>query len=283
MTKLNYKYSLLKYVHTPILNESINIGVLLYCVENKVLYFNYSKNLSRIKNIYNNVAEKTIKEILKFIENRVQYLNNNLDFIYVEELDRFDYFIDKYILTFDSTVVQFSKSEDERVFNIDFNTLIKLFESNYFIDDIKSQTYHNREPELLRKFMERFKNLDLNNNKFFYTNYHIENSTGVTFKFDYAWQNGSLNLVKPLSFDLKDEKNITEKAYKNFGQFSDLSSNLKHKNVRFDLLIARPTSKKMYKTFDHALTLLDKIDLVNIIDENRISEYSQYAIENITK
>ncbi len=50
-----YTYCLLKYKHSPFLDESVNIGVLIYFGDSQRFSFKYSKNLSRIKSIYNNI------------------------------------------------------------------------------------------------------------------------------------------------------------------------------------------------------------------------------------
>jgi hypothetical protein len=111
----------------------------------------------------------------------------------------------------------------------------------------------------------------------------LTNETGNEFKFDYAWQNGTLNLVKPISFDLKESKSIADKAYKNLGQFIDLENEAEENNLRYDLIIGRPSSKSLYKDYDHAISLLEKIKHASIIEEDKIKQYSLKAIKAITK
>ena len=121
----------------------------------------------------------------------------------------------------------------------------------------------------------------VNNNKF-YKNYKVINETGNEFNFDYAWQNGTLNLVKPISFDLKETKGIAKKAYENFGLFTDLKNEAEVNNLRYDLLIGKPESKDLFKEFDHALNLLDTLDKVDIVLEEDIEKYSKKAIKALT-
>lgn len=280
-----YKYCILKYKHSPFLDESINIGLLVFYGNIGKFSFTYSKNLSRVKYIYNNVPEKTIKEYLKQIDKKIKNFSPNNDVFHKLEIDDFSSFISKYLLPFDGTVLQFSnfKTEYQHDFKNEFIEEILL--NKYFIDDIKLQFNQPKEPELLQQFYKNLKGLDFNlinkDKTKFFIDYTITNETGNEFKFDYAWQNGSLNLVKPISFDLKESKSIAEKAYKNLGQFIDLENEAKKNNLCYDLILGRPKSKGLFKDYDHAISLLEKINYSRIIEENEINNYSLKAIKAI--
>ena len=60
-----YTYSVLKYKHSALLDESINVGLIIYFYSTKSFVFKFSKNLSRIKSIYDNVPDRVIKHYLK--------------------------------------------------------------------------------------------------------------------------------------------------------------------------------------------------------------------------
>jgi len=287
MKKDFYKYCVLKYKHSPFLDESINIGVLIFFSNVGKFSFSYSKNLSRIKFIYNNVPERTIKEYLKQIDKRLERLSLKNDVFHKLEIDDLSSFISKYILPLDGSVLQFSnfKTDYQQDFKNDFIEEILL--NKYFIEDIKHQFNQPKEPELLHQFYDNLRGLDFNlinkDKKRFFVDYTVTNENGNEFKFDYAWQNGSLNLVKPISFDLKESKSIAEKAYKNLGQFIDLENEAKNNNLRYDLIIGKPKIKSLFKDYDHAVSLLDKIKYARIIEENEIDNYSLKAIKAITE
>lgn len=281
-----YKYSILKYIHSPFLGESINIGLLIYFSNTKTFSFTYSKNLSRLKLIYNDVPEKVIKEYLRNIEKKIISFDINNDVFHQYDIENIDTFLEKYILPKDGSLLHFTKS---RFYNqLDFeNSFIKeTLQKNHFLDDIRLSSNAPKEPELIGKFYSFIKKLDLKeatkNKKKFYHNYIVKNETGTEFKFDYAWQNGSLNLVKPISFDLKESKSIAEKAYKNLGQFIDLQNEAEKNNLRYDLIVGKPKSKSLFKDYDHAITLLEKIKYSSIIEEDQIKKYSVKAIEAIS-
>lgn len=289
MIDKQYTYSILKYQHSALLGESLNIGVLIYFPFEERFVFKYSKNLTRIKAVYDIVSEKTIKHYLGQIENSLNNVRSNeFSFFTKDKFEYFDLFIDKFILPRDGSVLQFSKSKRVFLNNNDVDFAISYLTSKFLFEKEKNIAGGAvvKEPQLTKKFYRYLSDLDFekinsNHNKF-YKNYKVINETGNEFNFDYAWQNGTLNLVKPISFDLKEPKGIAEKAYKNFGLFTDLRNEAEANNLRYDLLIGKPESKDLFKEFDHALNLLCTLGRVDIVLEDEIENYSKRAIKALT-
>ncbi|MHA3787472.1 DUF3037 domain-containing protein [Flavobacterium hauense] len=282
-----YKYSILKYSHSPFLDESINIGLLIYFNNNSKFSFYYSKNLSRIKCIYNNVPEKVVKEYLKHIDKRLKSFDIRNDIFQSIEIDNLNDFLTKYILPKDGYLLRFSECKTNSQYDFENDFIEETLLKNHFIDDLKLNSNLPKEPELAEKFFKNIKSLDLNeinrSQKRFYKDFILKNDTGNEFKFDYAWQNGTLNLVKPISFDLKESKSIADKAYRNLGQFIDLENEAEKKNLRYDLILGKPSSKSLFKEYDHAVHLLEKIKHASLIEEDKIQQYSLKAIKAITE
>lgn len=283
-----YKYCILKYKHNVFLEESINIGVLIYFSNISKFSFTYSKNLSRIKHIYDNVPEKTIKEYLRQIEFRIKKISHiDNDIFHSLEVKDLTNFISKNLLPIDSSSLQFSDCKYNLQYDFHNEFIEEIIVKKFLIDDIKHFSNQPKEPKLLQKYFSNLKGLDFEkinkNEKKFFIDYQLKNETGNVFTFDYAWQNGSLNLVKPISFDLKEAKSIADKAYKNLGQFIDLEENAKSKNLRFDLILGKPSSKELFKEYDHAVKLLEKIKFSKLIEEDKIAEYAKKTSLEITK
>ena len=282
-----YKYCILQYKHNVFLDESINIGMLIYFSSTSKFSFTYSKNLSRIKYIYDNVPEKTIKEYLKSIELQIRKFSIDNDIFHSLEVTDLTSFISKNLLAIDSSSLQFSNCKHNLQYDFQNEFIEEVLVKKFLIDDIKHLSNQPKEPKLLQKYFSNLKALDFEKinrtEKIFFVDYELKNETGNIFTFDYAWQNGSLNLVKPISFDLKESKSIAEKAYRNLGQFIDLEEKAKEKNLRFDLLVGRPSSKSLFKEYDHAIKLLEKIKFSTVIEEDNIDEYAKKTSLEITK
>jgi len=287
MINNKYKYSILKYQHSALLGESLNIGVLIYFPYIDKFVFNYSKNLTRIKAIYDIVSEKTIKHYLSQIELRLRKFSSEYELFEKDKYEYFDQFIDQFILPNDGSVLQFSKNRESYFYNQDIEYIISNLTNKYLFEKEKNiaGVTISKEPLILKKFYNYLSVLDLDHNTSlnhkFYKNYKVRNETGNEFNFEYGWNNDSLHLVKPISFDLKDSKNLADKAYKNFGLFTDLKNEAIINNLKYDLLIGKPESKELFKEFDHALNLLNMLDRVEIILEENIEDYSQKAITAI--
>lgn len=282
-----YTYCILKYKHSPYLDESINIGVLIYFADTHRFSFKYSKSLSRVKSIYENVPEKTIKEYIRQIDRLLKVHQDIVNNLFPLNDLNLKTFLSRYILSNDSSVLQFShfKTEPLREFSEDF--IEKIILDKVFIDDIKPLSYQQQEPKLISKLISNLKESGLNNyrhhNDRFTEEYVLINETGSEFKFDIAWQNGTLNLIKPIGFDLKEGRSILDKAHKNFGQFYDLQKEAEEKKLRYDLIIGKPKSKNLFKDYDHAIKLLEKIENTSLIDEDNLREYSEKVISAISE
>lgn len=282
-----YTYCILKYKHSPYLDESINIGVLIYFNDTQRFLFKYSKTLNRVKSIYNNVPEKTIKEYIRQIDRHLKIYQNSFDNIFPLNDLNLKTFLSRYILPNDSSVLQFShfKTESLRDFNEEF--IEKIVLDKVFIDDLKTQISHQQEPKIISKLLSTLKDSGLNQFRHktsrFQEDYVLTNETGNEFKFDIAWQNGTLNLVKPIGFDLKEGIGIANKAHKNFGQFYDLQSEAEKNNLCYDLIIGKPTNRNLFKDYDHAVKLLQNIKNSRLIDADDLKEYSKKVISAISE
>ena len=281
-----YSYSILNYKHSVFLGESLNIGVLIYFINENRFHFEYSNRLSRIKSIYSNVSEKTIKHYLGQISKKVDILNKKSDpFFEVEILESLDSFIGSELLPIDGSSLQFKESV-VNFQNSKNNQEIIDYLSDSFLFELNDYT-PNKDYLLTKKFYDgikgRLNKLTSEQSSRLIKDYVIKNETGTEFKFSYAWQNGSLNLIKPINFDLTDANNIARKAYLNYGQFVDLSDEAERNNLRYDLLIGIPKKRDLFKEYEHSLSLLSKIKCTKIILEDEIDNYSEYAISAITE
>jgi len=106
----------------------------------------------------------------------------------------------------------------------------------------------------------------------------------LTLKFEYAWQNHQQHLVKPLSLDLATEDGIQEKAARNYGYLALLNQTAQENNYTFDILVSRPTEKRLYSSYDKGLRVLESVPTSKkIIEETNIEEYSGEIVGQIVR
>jgi hypothetical protein len=279
-----YTYCILKYKHSPFLDESLNIGVLIYFSNSQKFSFKYSKNLSRIKGIYNNIPEKTIKEYLRQIDQRLNKYHSADEIIFPLNDTNLKDFLSKSILPNDASILQFSSFKtDLQEFEDAFIEEIIL--EQYFIEDIKTIVNQPQEPKIISHLYDELNINGFNevrNKQNFQRDFTLNTESG-NFNFDFAWKNGVWNLVKPVGFDLRTPEGIIEKAHKNLGQFTDLENKIDKKLYKCNLIVGRPTDKKLFKTYDTALKILENLSHTDVEEENNLSKYSQKVIKAISK
>lgn len=281
-----YTYCNLKYKHSPFLDESITIGVLVYFGASQRFIFKYSKNLSRIKNIYNNVPEKTIKECLKQIDNLLVRYYSVDENIFPFNDTNLKEFLTSTILPTGASVLQFSNFRTETLEHEE-KLIEKILLSQYFIEDIKTTINPSKDPIVLDHLIS-----DLNKAGFsqysksnrIQRNWEIPTKNGK-FNFDFAWKNGVWNLVKPVSFDLTTPDRIISKARNNLGEFTDLYSELDSTEFKGNIVVGRPKSKFLYPSYDKAIKILEKSKarIVEEADQKAYSKYKQDILEAVSK
>jgi hypothetical protein len=192
-----------------------------------------------------------------------------------------DQFIEKEILIKDSTALQFSKTLSSVLFSEDLNIVkenyYQLYLSHYNIEEKVYQRHDER--FILREFRKTINQVGANFEKHLIKGKVVE-SDRVSQKFEYAWQNGSLNLIKPLSFDLSEKSIINEKAILYYGTLNFLSDVAQTENFRFDLLVSKPQTKNLFKAYENALGIIrESTAPIKIIEENELKKYTIDALE----
>lgn len=289
MNQKTYTYSILKYRHSQLLDEQLNVGLIVYFPDINKFAFEHSSNLKRVKAIYENVSDKVILHYLKQIDKRIEFLNNRPSLFGDYDIEEhFSQFIHKELIASDASTLQFTKAFQGISYNETPKAIIDFLLVSYF-SEFKTSLIETTSKSL-RSVSERFFNKiaaqvdieTLEKEQKLFKKYKVENETGKTYTFDYAWQNGTLNLVRPLNFDLKTGKGIEDKAHKTLGLFIDLENEALKDNLKYDLLVSKPTNKDFYKDYDHALKLLELPKRVELVEETDINAYSKRAIEALS-
>jgi hypothetical protein len=273
-------YSILQYKHSPVLGEAINVGVLYYFPnEERKLYF-YITDATRIKPIYKDFDSRYFNSILKLIKNNVAKYSGDL---YAEKQlnDNLKDFIHFYLLKNDDTALQFS----------DLNSVINVYSKpEQAIEEYtklllplsikkEAQVVKYNETYIIKKFKTRLFGHDEQLADKVTKNYVVKIDE-LSFKFDFAWQNGSLNLVHPLSFDLQDTQSIQRKTAEYCSYLSWLNKYTKDNNCRIDLLLAKPQESSLQNTYNKSIKLLKAVDSnKKVIPFEDIDTYTDKAAE----
>ncbi|WP_442591061.1 hypothetical protein ACSBL2_07510 [Pedobacter sp. AW31-3R] len=290
MIKGTYQYALLQYHHSQLLGEILNIGLVAYFPQYKRLEFIFPEKLIRLKYAYPNVPERTIKSYFRYFQERVNTLNKTPHLFYDHDMGNgFQQFLEKEFLAPDASALQFGNYRNSVLYTPEIqkitDQLYNLYFSVFQIQD--SNTEKVDESILLRKykkFLGKFLNNDqsLNKTSNIYLDYAIRPNASASIRFDIAWkEHANTHLVKPVSFDLQRPESIQRKAWQYFGQFEDLQEFATQNGYLFDVILAKPKSKDLFKPYENAIRLLGKPNRVNLVEFDNLQSYSQHTMESI--
>ncbi len=273
-----FQYSILQYHHSAALGEVMNVGILVLFPEQQQLRFFHPERLTRLRAAYPNFPERVLKAYFKGIGARLKELNQQPEIFdnYVHDSLAF---IDNEILVRDSSALQFSEIKTSVLYSKDLDLVARqIYELYLSLYEADEDLWKRHDDEyLLNEFRKRIKLYD---SKAFIEKKIKENYIVNDYKFPFAWQNGSLNLVDPVSFDLQKSDSIRRKADEHFGKFTKLQDFANQNNVKFDLLVARPKRNTLYKDYDKAIETLQLTNHIRIWEEEQLETYTQLSINS---
>jgi hypothetical protein len=271
----------LKYKSSIVAGEAVNVAVLFYF--SKVNHFELVKgDLKRPKSIFPDFDSKLVNHYLDIIQDRIE--EKKLNFSKAPDEKSIQQYVHENILAVDAA-------------GLVFDSPVKVTEG---LDSIAStlSTYS----QLLLPGLTHPKKIKVQHNEKFIITQYLNNITSqkeeieeklirnktietntVSLKFDVAWKNGTLNHVKPISFDLNQPKDIQNKATQFFGYVYQLADYAKINSSRFDFLVSKPQNKELIRDYENALDILDfdKTLPKRIITEDKLEEYSQETVDEI--
>lgn len=78
MTEYLYQFAVLRYVHDPVTEEFLNIGVVVYAPEAHYLKALINHNYSRLSNAFQKVNSAFYHRLTQSLENRLNLMNQQL-------------------------------------------------------------------------------------------------------------------------------------------------------------------------------------------------------------
>lgn len=277
-----YQYSLLRYVHSQFLGEEVNAGIVFYFPDEDKIIFRYPKSLDRIKHLYRDFPEKLIRSYLVSFASAAYRFSKRKDIFRVRKLENIlpEFFIvpDGSALFFDnvSTGVKYAESE---------NIAVDIF-NRYFLNSIpenKAIVERHDETYIVQNFRTLIRTKDENIVHYLRGEQKIKTERAIL-KVDESWKNGSLNLVKAVSFDLKEESDILHKAAQLYGTLNILDNTLSKQNYKIDILFSAPQNPELSSVYINAIDVVDTSKVKkNIYTENDIDNYIKKVLQEIER
>jgi hypothetical protein len=285
-----FTYSILQYKHSLLLKEAVNVGIIFYFPSTDKFQF-VAGNYYRVKSIYPDFDPVIYNRIIKRIKQRLtprfdifeQHNNANKSF---------KEYINTNILSEDATALQFT----DPIISVDtFNDIdhtVKKF-SELLLPGVITQNHieHKRNEQFLLKtyigyIIEKDKQAENKISKNRLINYR-----GLVLNFDYSWKirekkikNKTTNLVRPVSFDLKETSEIQKKSVEYFGYLEILQPYAERNDIRFDLLVAQPQDENLLDKYEEGIRRIKRAKSAKrIITERDLHSYSEETAHNLVE
>lgn len=275
-----FKYCTLQYVHSQLLAERLNVGILFYFPAQRQLVFRPFGRLRKFKWLYPAFPTEHVIRYLKELETGARLTGRTIQS--VSQLD-FERVLEKNLLTVESAPFQFSQVKSAVLYSTSIDKIIADYCSIYERDSEKGVELGKTQPQKdspIRKFKGYLENIfpDLEAQLLPAQSIRAEK---VTFKPDLVWQNGSTNLVKEIVFP-KNEDNLLDKALALNRKADYLIDTARANKYRFDFLVQKPIEEKLQAPYRNALDILNEIKAPKkIVTENELESYAKNAATDI--
>lgn len=279
-----YQYKVLKYRFSPILEESVNIGLLIYFEPDRHLRFVYPKSLQRIQHLYGGQNLNTLKEYLHSFSNLCQVLNKNWENC-LPNLEKFDFeeVVNNFFLIEDAGVLYFGKAKTGLYGNIE--DIVSYYDNFYFnYYHIEKKTDLQDESKIVKKVRNILKKYPQYEHQFEKPVSIVSKDNLVKKEFNLSWLNGKLNIITPLSFDLKDKDNLIDKALRWNSLLYFLSDAAIEQNVNFDIFVAKPSDSNLLESYYAGIKIIQKTNAPKTVrEEDELDNYISEAVSYLSR
>lgn len=275
MNNKTFRYSILRYRHSYLLQEEVNVGLLFFFDEEKRVEFLYPKSLQRISSLYHDFSVNLIKKYFRTFERAAKKVQKELsresETLFHSNLKSY---INNYFLPDDASALYFTELKTGN-YNRTQETLTYYFDQ--FLSEYEPPKKKDQRDEryILRKVSRIVDKLPEDRKGIIHRGVELKTDL-LSEKFDYAWKNGTTNLITPVGFDLQHPQSIKNKACEWQGKLNTLAEEAQKNNYKFDIIVTQPLDKELFKAYDKAVQLIDRASAIQeIFEEQNLESYSE--------
>ena len=224
-----FEYKILRYLHDRVTGEFVNVGILLYAIDEKRLFSKTIQKYGRLSDFFNGVNGNNIKKIISGIDKVANNFNlNKLRTLEFESTDRLDLFIDQ-ILPTDDSALFFTSTIKGVTLNFEstlealFNEIVIKYEN---VLTRRSTSDEDAWKSVYKKYFDKYRITEK-------LQPHKIKTRVDEFEFDHCWKNDIWHIYKPISFDLIETDQIKDKIYRWDGIVRELRSSKEKVSINF--------------------------------------------------
>lgn len=276
--KKPYSYAVIKYVHDPVADEALNVGVLVFSAESRFVECKFEYNFERYSQAFANFDSQRYREVLRNFEAAIEDLR--------EQLAAGDLFSQ---LPPDAAAVvtkvwpdlylSFRSGPSLRGITTSFvGVAADLF--NRFVESqyASSRQVRRSDEEVWstyrRKLLGTVVPRVLKEKTF--------STEALSVTFPYCVKNEKWHILHPISFDYARSTSIADTAAKWLGETTVLADNQEMRNAKLYLLLGAPTDKRHAEAYGRAKRILEKIPIPHsVYEEHQVNEFAAEISEHV--
>lgn len=265
----SYHFAILRYVHDVSTEEFVNIGVVMWIPEHAQLIFDVNERFGRLSGFFKNIDGPSYRRMVRSLK----WASREVGTAYILKGtpdNPFEIFHE--IVREDASCFQWSQlmsgiSENaERRFEELFEEFVTFHESPVAVHG--HEVHRRRTEKRIWKDVHRALIVHHLNDRVQY-NVKIE-APSYHYLFKVGWDNGSRQVLEPISFALKEPEKIVDKANIWSGRLFNLS---KSNDFGLTAVIAPPGKDNMEAFNDGWAILKDANSIYKIITEDEVHDY----------
>lgn len=260
---ISYHFAILRYVHDVSTEEFANIGVVMWIPERSKLLFRVNERFRRISGFFKNIDGTSYRQMVRDLK----WASHKVATAYIfKNPPNHPFEIFHEIVQEDPSCFQWSRlmsgiSKDAET------RFAELFEE--FVTSHESPTTHQRrsDSEIWNYVRQALKIHHLDGS----VKFRVKMETpSYHYSFKMGWNNGTRQVLEPISFALKESTRIVDKANTWYGRLFNLSNS---NDFGFTAVVAPPKNEKM-KAYNDGIAILKGAESIRaIITEDEVDDY----------
>ena len=265
-------YQVLKYLPDRVSGEFVNLGIVAYDAQSRILKSKFINKIGNISSFFPNVNSryliKSIKTIQQDLQSIAQGFHSEFSFDKIDSIDQ----VTRKVLANDDSALIFS--EIKKTLDVDIEATVRdLFSRFVNISSIEGDDDEvRRDKEVWAKvYKKHFDEYGISS----HLKQHNIKTQNDELEFDKAWKNGVWNCFETVSFNLTRPDAIKNKVYKWVGKLDELNTSEEAKHIY--LLSVLPKEHPELKRFIEKM-IKDKSTertMVDIISEDQVDIITQ--------
>ena len=275
MSEYTFQFAVLRYIHDPVTQEFLNIGVVIYSKEARYIKPLINSKYGRLSKTFRGVNGEYYRHVTDHIARQLIALHER----YHSQLDLFDELppqielILNPILPPDDSSLIFGGYGGGLTRNLD-DELRRLYERLVIKYAEEDKLESRNDQQIWQVYSHEFDKRHIT--------LHLSPATIKTptyyYEFDHAWKNDRWHPLEPISFDLIQERSIMEKANRWIGRALTLADS--EDIGKLYMLLGSPTRRDLRAIYQNAVANMrsklsgSKLEF-EIIEEEEAANFSE--------